>query len=338
MYKEHSSTCRSGVALVAVLLIISVIAAVIFEFSHDSYLQYQLSENVCKSYQARYYAEAGLTIAAALLDRSDNFWADEELVRILTGMAQVPIGDGSYTIFVVGEQGKININGLTSPNGQLVRPRVDQMLRLIDVLNSQYPEENPISYGVVPAIIDWIDPDEDVTVLPFVRGENAGAESDYYQNLEEPYHSKNEPLDVLGELMLIRGMTPETFRGASGAGAGGPALSMEQFLTVYGDGRLNINQASASVLQTFSDDIDQTLAETIVRNRPYRSLRELSEIPGMTPEILKATQEVATVRAEDAYYTVTAKGVAGRCVRTIRVVVGRNPATGLFRPLVRWEM
>jgi general secretion pathway protein K len=338
MAKEHSSTCRSGVALVVVLLIISVIAAVIFEFSHDSYLRFQLAENVCKSHQALHCAEAGLTMAVTLLERSDNFWADEEAVSILTGVTQVPIGDGSCTIFVVGEQGKIKINGLVSPKGEPVRPRVDQMLRLIDVLNSQYPQENPISYGVVPAIIDWIDPDEDVTVLPFIRGENTGVESDYYQSLEKPYHSKNGPFEVLGELMLVKGMTREIFQGASGARGGGPTLGMGQFLTVYGDGRLNINHASTSVLQTFSDEIDQTLAEAIVRNRPYRSLRELSEIPGMTPEILTTIQEIATVRVEEAYYTVTAKGIAGRCVRMIRVVVGRDLATGRFGPLVRWEM
>lgn len=325
-------------ALVVVLLLIGVVAAMIFEFSHDSYLRYQLAHNVRRSYQALHCAEAGVAIATAILGQAGNFWANEELAGILSGAVNVPVGDGYCAITVVGEQGKINVNGLKSPTGQLVRPRVDQMLRLIDLLNSQYPGENPISYGVVAAIIDWTDPDEDVTVLPSVRGENAGAEDDYYQSLDTPIHCKNGPFDVLGELTLVKGMTHEAFRGTTAAEGAGPILGMEPFLTVYGDGRLDINHTSANVLRTVSDDIDAMMAETIVQNRPYGSLRELSRIPGMTGDVLQAIQETMTVRSRGAYYTVTARGVAGHCVRTIRVVIERDQFPGQCRRLIRWEM
>jgi general secretion pathway protein K len=278
-----------------------------------------------------------VAIATAILGQANNFWTNEELAGILSGAAKVPVGDGYCAITVVGEQGKINVNGLKSPNGQLVRPRVDQMLRLIDVLNAQYAGENPIGYGVVPAIIDWTDPDEEVTVLPFVRGESTGAENDYYQRLEKPIHCKNGPFDVLGELTLVKGMSREAFWGTTAADGSAPVLGMEPFLTVYGDGRLDINQASANVLRTISDFIDTTMAEAIVQNRPYGSLRELSRIPGMTPEVLQAIQETATVRSQGAYYTVTVRGVAGNCVRTVRVVVERDRFSGECRCLIRWE-
>jgi len=338
MGTRHMLLHRRGVALVAVLLVIALIAAIIFEFNYDSRVRLQLADNMRGSYQALHCAEAGLATATAALSRLGNTAASEELLKVLSGAVQVPLGKGYFTVSIAGETGKINVNGLKTPEGQLVRPRIDQMLRLIDLLNSQHSERNPLRYSLVPAIIDWIDADDEVTILPFVRGENAGVESDYYQALEKPYRCKNGPFELLGELTLVKGMSREIFHGAPGMGKTGPTAGMKQFLTVYGDGRLNINEASVSVLQTLSEQMTQALAENIVRHRPYKNARELGEVPGMMPEVLKDIQEFARVQASDEYYTVTARGIVGKSVRTLRIVVRRDRQKGRCVPLIRWEM
>jgi hypothetical protein len=46
------------------------------------------------------------------------------------------------------------------------------MLKLIDLLNYQFQEQSPISYSLIPAIIDWVDYDDEVTFLPFIKREN----------------------------------------------------------------------------------------------------------------------------------------------------------------------
>jgi general secretion pathway protein K len=329
---------RRGVALVAVLLVIALIAAVIFEFNYDSRVRYQLADNLRASYQALHCAEAGLATATAALTGVGEAPSDEEILKMLSGAVQVSLGEGCFTVSVAAETGKINVNGLKTPEGQLVRPRIDQMLRLIDVLNSQYGGRKPLSYSLVPAIIDWIDADDEVTILPFVRGENAGVESDYYQTLEKPYRCKNAPLELLGELTLVKGMSREIFHGAPAAGEMPRTAGMKQFLTVYGDGTLNINEVPVTVLQTFSERMTRALAEKIVQHRPYKNVRELSEVPGMTPDVLQEIQEFVGVRARAEYYTVTARGLAGKCVRTIRVVVKRDQRTGRCVPLIRWEL
>jgi len=329
---------RRGVALVAVLLVIALIAAVIFEFNYDSRVRYQLADNLRASHQALHCAEAGLATATAALARVGEAAPEEEITKVLSGAVQVPLGKGYFTVSVAGETGKINVNGLKTPEGQLVRPRIDQMLRLIDVLNSQYGQENPLRYSLVPAIIDWIDADDEVTILPFVRGANAGAESDYYQALEKPYRCKNAPLELLGELTLVKGMSREIFHGAAGTGETPRVAGMKQFLTVYGDGKLNINEASVTVLQTLSERMTRALAENVVQHRPYKNARELSEVPGMTPDVLEEIQEFAGVQAGSEYYTVTARGVAGQCVRTLQVVVKRDRRKGRCVPLIRWEL
>ena len=328
-----------GIALIVVLLTIAVIAAIVFEFCHDSRVKYQLAENTLHSYQALYCAEAGLAMAMAALEQNNSLWSDEKLAGILSGAVQVSVGLGYCTTSVVGERGKINVNGLVTRDGKPVRHRIDQMLRLIDVLNLQRAGKNPISYSLVPAILDWIDPDNEVTILSYVQGANAGAEDAYYQNLEKPYHCKNGPLDVLSELMLVKGMTREIFYGRADAEHANPTTGMSECLTVYGgDGMVNVNDASATVLQTLCEQMDRVLAESIVQHRPYRSVEELARVPGMTREVLQAVRGLATVQSGGEFYTVTARGVVGNCVRTVRMAVRRDLSRTRVTPLICWEM
>ncbi len=328
-----------GIALIVVLLTIAVIAALVFEFCHDSRLKYQLAENTLHSYQALGCAEAGLALALAALEQNYSLWSNEKLAGILSGAVQVSVGPGYCTTSVVGERGKINVNGLVTRAGKPVRPRIDQMLRLIDVLNSQRADRNQVSYSLVPAIMDWIDPDDEVTVLSYVQGANAGSEDEYYQNLEKPYHCKNGPLDALSELLLVKGMTREIFYGDSDVEDANPATGMSDCLTVYGsDGVVNINDASVTVLQTLSERMDLTLAESIVQHRPYRSVEDLARVPGMTREVLQAVRGLITVQPGGEFYTVTARGIVGHCVRTVRLTVRRESAGGRVTPVMRWEM
>lgn len=338
MRKTHQTIlAEHGVALIVVLLILAVIAALVFEFCHNARVKYQLAENTLHSYQALYCAEAGLTMTMTVLEQSSDLWSDEKLARVLFGGTPMTVGSGQCTTTVVAERGKISVNGLVTADGKPVRARIEQMLRLIDALNAQRKEREPISYSLVAALVDWIDPDDEVTVLPYVQGANAGAEEGYYRNLDKPYHCKNGPVETLSELLLVKGMTRGIFYGQTDAGEAGFA-GLEECLTVYGDGPMNINDAPATLLQTLSEQIDAGLAQSIVKQRPYRSVGELASVPGMTPEVLRAIRGQVTVQPGGEYYTVTARGVVGNCVRTVRLALRRDLRGGQVTPLIRWEI
>ena len=66
--------------------------------------------------------------------------------------------------------------------------------------------------SVAAAIIDWIDPDEDVTT-DAITGEE-GSESTYYEGLDPPYHAKNLPLESVDELRLVAGVDDGLLYGA----------------------------------------------------------------------------------------------------------------------------
>lgn len=58
----------------------------------------------------------------------------------------------------------------------------------------------------------------------------------YYENLEYPYPPKKKDFETPDELLLVKGMTPAVYR------------RLLDFITIYGNGAVNINTASAPVL------------------------------------------------------------------------------------------
>jgi len=343
MIQKLSKNSKPGIALVAVLLIIMVLAVIILEFNYESRIKLHLADNFHLAAKALNCAEAGIAISMAALMQNNDILADEKLSPFFNSIVQIPIEDGFCTISIADESGKININAFRASNGQLIRHRVDQMLRLVDILNSEYEEHSPISYGLIPAMIDWVDSDDDITLLPFVRRENMGAENDYYLSLADPYPCKNAPFDILDELLLVKGMTLEIFKGQAGNESEGikPVHGIQQFLTVYGDGKININEASTTVIQSLSEMIDYTLAQNIVEQRKfstYKSIEQLQKIPGMTPEIYKSIRGLVTVKPKGRYYTVTATGVVGQFVRKIQVVLRKDGQTVQVTAILRQEL
>ncbi len=335
-------TREHGFALIGVLLIIALLAAFIIEFNYESRIKLHLADNYNRANQALNNADAGIAIAKAALRQNENLLTNDNTRNIFSGSTKIPVEDGHCTISVAEESGKININALCDPDGKLIQSRVEQLLRLIDNINKQSGRDSSITYGIVPAIIDWVDIDDDVTMLPFIRGQNSGAENTYYQNLDEPYHCKNAPFEVLNELLLVKGMTKDIFYGRYGDENKGikSVTGISQYLTVYGDGKININEASAMVIQSLSENMNLPLAQNIVEQRKirrYLNIEQLKQVPGMTSEVYNEISPAITVKTNDIYYIVTAKGVVEAFERVVKVVLRKNPSTFNIDVLMRFE-
>ncbi|MDP3981689.1 MAG: type II secretion system protein GspK, partial [Chlamydiota bacterium] len=82
--------------------------------------------------------------------------------------------------------------------------------------------------ALIDAIIDWRDKNE--------TPEAEGAETLYYEDLEPPYKAKNGPIEKLEELLFVKGITADLLE------------EWTIYLTVYGEGKVNINTASRDIL------------------------------------------------------------------------------------------
>ena len=335
MVGRHNS--QKGLVLVATLVMIVLLAAIVVEFFYNSRMELHLARNVSQGIQALEVADGGLTLAMQAL--SQEAWEDQspDMVGRLSGQIPVAIGSGTCRIRLVQESGKLNVNSLVDDAGHLNRIQVDRCLQMIDLYNraAQETSADPVSYAVVAAIIDWIDPDDKVTVLPWVEGANKGAESRTYLDRVPAYQCKNGPIEVLSELLYVRGVTPELLYGWVDTQTGERVPGLQTGLSTYGSETLNINVASSWVLQSLVPGISERLAHEIIQHRPYQRLQELQAVPGMSEAIYKRLSHCVDTTSEVPYFCIQSRARVGDIQRDVSLLVKREGQTVV--PVMRWE-
>ena len=318
MRLKRAKTEQKGFVVVVVLCMSIMLGGLLLAFNYKSRGSLRDVDDFRKSEQALNCAGAGLNIAIAAIKSAGDIRKNKTLMNLFSGESTFPVGDGKCSIIITEENGKLNVNLLKDKNGRLNRTRIDQLLRLIDLLNRERAGHSNIGYGLVPSIIDWTDNDDQVIYLPFIKHENSGAESGYYNRLRPPYGCKNASLDTTEELLLVKGVTPEVFG------------RIRNYVTVYGDGKVNINCASKRVIESLSEKMDVALAQMIVdrrRVKPFDSITELQDVPGMVDSIYYEVKKTATVSPTEQYYHVTSRGNVGQLGCTIVAILERNMET-----------
>ncbi len=240
-----------GAALILVILMVSIIVAVTMELNASSRANVYEAANFRDRIKTLYIAKSGFNAAATLLLRDNNnydalteIWARTEILSPYS--AQLFEGDGHCTLIIEDESGRIPVHKLVSGSAYNQQYR-DILARFLSLPEFDLKPDQVES--IIDSIKDWLDSDEDIS--------GRGAESAYYQTLAPQYNSKNGALDSLDELLLVQGITPEIFFGAEGK----PGI--RDFLTVYGDGQININTAPKMVLMALSVDMTPERAEAM---------------------------------------------------------------------------
>lgn len=297
---------QRGFALVIVLLVITVLGVLAGSFAYSMKVETRLAYNSSSQTDLEWLGRSGVEMAKYVVDQSklpysslNQLWAGgpgapEETNSVLAGLSlrDVPLGDGFVTVTIRDLERKMNINTANEP-------LLTQALTVMEVGAADTPV-------IVDSILDWIDRDEDPHL--------SGTESDFYLTLSPPYRAKNGPLDDLAELLLIRGVTPELYWGADSgahqsqlfrpnatARAGEQptyAVGLADLFTPLSSGRINLNTASARVLQLIPG-VSMIIANNIVQARsgpdgiegteddtPFRSPGAINPatIPGLDPQ------------------------------------------------------
>jgi len=143
---------------------------------------------------------------------------------------------------LIDEERKININTATAEV-------LNQFFKIVGEISSQEAED------ITDAIIDWRDEDDEPL--------DNGAESSYYESLDPGYTAKNTDFEILEEILLIREMSQTIYDKVKG------------YMTVYGEGKVNINTADTLVLQSLG--MSSSLAEKIISYREGDDGQEATE-------------------------------------------------------------
>lgn len=319
MTRARRANHPQGFVLIVVLGTVIALCTLLLGFAQAARTSLGQADGFYRAEQAWHGAWGGLQIAAALIRDANDSGALPPALRLLAAASAYAVGDANCTVVLAEENGLLNVNRLATADGKPDRRRLEQFLRLLDVLNRQKTDEPPLEYGLAPALLDWVDRDDEVTCLPFVARDNLGAENDYYQTRRPPYPCRNGPVRALEELTCVRGMTPAVF------------ARLRPLLTCVGDGKIDLNAAPKPILQSLSEPMGPALADLIIRQRtlkPFGNVAQLRSVPGMTAAVSRDLESLGTVRPPERFYRVTSHGSrqGHRC--TIEAVLRRNTQAG----------
>jgi general secretion pathway protein K len=223
---------------------------------------------------------------------------------------EIPVGkvfeeyDGTLSVKVEDENARFNINSLIFQNGMLNQEAYRSLKRLLKGLNQDE--------AIADRIADWIDKDAE----PRAGDSEEGAKNGY--------------LDSVDELLLIRGISRESFD------------RLAPYLTVYGINRqdmymVNINTASLRVLMAMDERMTEDLAKRIVQYRSlnrFEKISDLMKVSGFEGPLGQSLMSKIAVRSSNMRITAVAeaKGIK-RIIECVVEVSGSGYTTSYWREM-----
>jgi len=321
-----------GFAVIIALVAVTVLTIMAGEFAYSMKVETRLAANTNNDEEFYWIGRGGVERACWWLALEGNqpfssrmqYWAGgpgdgPETNGPLAGMSlqDFQIGEGTVSLTLAEQESKININTADGP-------------LLQQVLSVQGADPNSISV-VSDSVLDWIDADDNTRP--------AGAESDYYLGLNPPYYAKNAPMDSIEGLLLVKGVTPEMFKGTPpedapqhqlgfGHAPGQEAtyaFGLRDVFTPFSSGKINMLTADDKVLQLIPG-LDTAAAQAIENVRdsdpPVRNIAQLLSAAGVNPA--GAGQIMNYVSVLGNTYEVQAKVTIGQLSHTYTAIVIRN--------------
>lgn len=311
--------CRKrekGSVLILTLLVITTLTVLTLAFCKESAQALKLAAHAKDCHQAYETARSGVNLALAMLHQDNNRDMDS-LHEAWARFGKEPFPDGLpegvlFTGTIIDESGKININALINGEGKIDGQREAQVRRLFRALD--------LGEELVECLLDWLDADDAQRV--------GGAESDYYEGLPSPYRCPNGPLITPGQLFLVKGMIGVNDRDAH--------RGLLNYLTIYSDGKVNINTAPKEVLACLMDKTDTSIAEAVVafrRDGDFASKEDLRRVPGVDDVLYRRIEPWITVRS--SAFGIESQGQCRGAEGKIRAIIQRKGKRPRF---VYWQV
>ena len=159
------------------------------------------------------------------------------------------------------------------------------------------------------AIADWIDSDQETS-------NPNGAEDGYYLNLDVPYRTANTKMLSVSELRLVKGFEDsKTYDLVKNY--------LCAFITEGGEIAINVNTASAEVLQSLSAEMTDSLAGEIIAQRnelPFTTIKEFTSFASLGT-IIKNTDKLTT---GSDYFLLRTQAIIGQANKVMYSIIYRD--------------
>ena len=288
------------------MLVVTVGTILAVNLMWQSTLDQRRTASALASDQAYMFALGAEAWAADILrqDLVDSPDADHLGELWATELAPLPIEGGVIAGRLEDLQARFNLNNLVTVEGdedELARAQFERLLQLFDL--------DPTLAGNV---VDWLDPD----VEP---GFPVGAEDAVYTAQDPAYRAANAMITSASELMAIAGFDQDAYR------------AIAPYVTALPIGtKLNVNTASDVVLASLSDDIDLSIAASLIDER---SDTGFADVETAFADLI-APEMFARIDGVSEHFLLTGTVVIGTNQMTMRSVLQRDNS-GLTRALFR---
>lgn len=312
IHKSLHTQRQRGSVFILTLAILLVLTSLAIMLSRTMRVEAGSTANHVSKLQAESIAQGAIAYIKATLEGHDGSVPDDTTLL----SEAVPVGSGyfwllkrnyedssTYAFGLTDEQGKLNLN----------TAELEDLARLPNMTTD-----------LAAGIVDWRDDNEEA--------ESGGAESAYYSMLENPYNSKNDLFESVGELALIKDMTPQILYGEDinqngvldenendadealpddnrdgqldyGLSAFVTVYNSQQTLDATGQTRVNVNAGNqyVAVLQeaVAPSRIDQVILDTR-RGRPFENLIDYYYRAGLQESEFETILDKLTVGTDRA--------------------------------------
>lgn len=309
-----------GAVLIFVLALVAVLASLAVQTLRTAQIEVFGAYSGIYTRQAQATVESGLLAAAALLIEdaksltSDNLTEDWALFPDVPGYPGVWFLAGHIAGRIEDESGKFPVNSLhPGLSGHAVFEAI--FVRLLTGAPFSLPTDQ--AKALLAALVDWLDPDSNPV--------DGGAEDAYYAAAMLPYQVRNNSLDTLAEMLLIKGFSRSLLYGRDNVPG---LLSM---LTLWGSGLINVNTAPLPVLAALPTNQDRGQAAALAasldayRRDPVRA-EELGSLEWLgkssSGRDVAWPNEMLTTRS--LYFSVLLEGRSGAAVKRLYAVLKRD--------------
>jgi general secretion pathway protein K len=263
MYNQSLAE-KNGVILITALWIVAILSLFAVTIGRQASISLRLTSYDVDKRKAYLIAYAGMIRAlsekaieyktgmSSDIDAFSQPWANNEEL-----FSRRAFGPGYYTVgykYPIGEKGRerpLMLYGLMDEQSKININTASEDI-IVNLL-LYFDIEEDMAFSIAGSIIDWRDADD--LAASSRRGLLYGAENEYYQGLARPYSCKNELFENIYELSLVKGITPEILD------------KIKPYITVYGNGMVNINTANEIVLDALAGPAFEGLGKKIARYR-----------------------------------------------------------------------
>ena len=322
MYSQKKQS-TNGTALLVSLWTLIILALIITSFAFQVSIEGMLISRKKKQFHAEMLARSGIDYAKSIIEQNHRAREleiesmDEDPDGFMQSALYVKRGLPTTSTITLTNTGSFSVTIESAENGRninlLERAQWIEIFEMANIPSTDWD-------SLVDCLEDWIDEGD-------LHGLN-GAESDDPFYIEQGYPVKNGLLNSVEELLLIKHWNEDILYGKPADEFSDAIYGIADLLTVWGDGKVNLNSASTNLLLSYAEYDDWEL-EGVLESR-----KGLDGVEGTLDDGIRSINDVnadeSKFKLQSTFLRVNSIGEVGNTkyrIESIMQLDGSKPIT-----------